>query len=57
MREMKIELQSDSKPVKHRPYHLNPKIKEKVKKEVEKILAEGLIFLIEEVEWVILIVI
>jgi hypothetical protein len=52
MGEMKIELKPDSKPVKHRPYHLNPKIKEKVKKEVEKMLAAGLIFPIEEAEWI-----
>jgi hypothetical protein len=52
MGEMKIELKPDSKPVKHRPYHLNPKIKEKVKKEVDKMLAAGLIFPIEEAEWV-----
>ena len=52
MGEMKIELKTDSKLVNHRPYHLNPKIKEKVKKEVDKMLAAGLIFLIKEVEWV-----
>jgi hypothetical protein len=34
MGEMKIALKPDSKPVKHRPYCLNPRIKEKVKKEV-----------------------
>jgi hypothetical protein len=39
MGEMKIELKPDSKPMKHRPYHLNPKVKEKVKKEVDKMLA------------------
>jgi hypothetical protein len=39
MGEMKIELKPNSRPVKHRPYRLNPRIKEKVKKEVEKMLA------------------
>jgi hypothetical protein len=43
--------------VKHRPYCLNPRIKEKVKKEVDKMLAAGLIFPIEEAEWIIPIVI
>jgi hypothetical protein len=32
MGEMKIELKPDSRPVKHGPYRLNPRIKEKVKK-------------------------
>jgi len=54
---MKIELKHDSKPMKHRPYLLNPKIKEKFNKEVDKMLVEGLIFPTKEVEWVIPIVI
>jgi hypothetical protein len=37
--EMKIKLKPDSKPMKHKPYCLNPKVEEKVKKEVDKILA------------------
>jgi hypothetical protein len=45
--EIKIELKPDSRPVKHRLYRLNPRIKEKVKKEVDKMLAIGLIFPIE----------
>jgi hypothetical protein len=57
MGEMKIKLKPDSKPMNQRPYCFNPKVKEKVKEEVEKILAEGLIFPIEEAEWVIPIVI
>jgi hypothetical protein len=52
MGEMKIELKPDSKPMKHRPYHLNPKVKEKVKREIDKMLTAGLIFPIEEEEWV-----
>lgn len=52
MEEMKINLKPSSKPVKHRPYDLNPKIKEKVKKEVDKILVTGLVFPIEEAKWV-----
>jgi hypothetical protein len=42
--EMKIELNPDSRPIKHRPYHLNPRVKEKVKKEIDRMLAAGLIF-------------
>jgi len=30
--EMKIELKLDVKPIKHRPYCLNPRVKENVKK-------------------------
>ena len=43
MGEMKIELKPGSKPVRHRPYHLNPRVKE-----IDKMLEEGLIFPIEE---------
>jgi hypothetical protein len=52
MGEMKIELKPGSKPVRHRPYHLNPRVKEKVKKEIDKMLEAGLIFAVEEAEWV-----
>jgi len=38
MVEMKIELKPGSKPVRHRPYHLNPRVKEKVKKEIDNML-------------------
>jgi hypothetical protein len=57
MGEMKIDLKPDSILVKYRPYHLNPRIKEKVKKEVDKMLVAGQIFPIEEEEWIIPIVI
>jgi hypothetical protein len=52
MGEMKIELKPICKPVKHRPYHLNPRVKEKFKKEIDKMLEAGLIFVVEEAEWV-----
>jgi hypothetical protein len=52
MGERKIELKLGSKPIIHRPYHLNPRIKEKVKKEIDKMLGVGLIFPVEEAEWV-----
>ena len=48
MGEMKIELKPGSKPVRHRPYLLNPRLKEKVKKEIDNMLEVGLIFLVEE---------
>lgn len=41
-----------AKPVKHRPYRLNMWVKEKVKKEVDKVIVVGLIFLVDEVEWI-----
>jgi hypothetical protein len=50
--EMKIDLKLGSKPVRHRPYCLNPRVIEKVKKEIDKMLEAGLIFVVEEAEWV-----
>jgi hypothetical protein len=47
MGEMNIELKLGSKPIKHRPYHLKPRVKEKFKKEIDKMLEAGLIFPIE----------
>ena len=57
MGEMKIELKQGSKLVIHRPYCLNPRIKEKVKKEIDNMLEACLIFPVEEAEWVSSIVI
>jgi hypothetical protein len=45
---MKIELKPGSNPVRHRPYCLNPRVKEKVKKEIDKMLEAGIIFVVEE---------
>jgi hypothetical protein len=42
MGEMKIELKPDLRRVKHIPYQLNPRIKEKVKKEVDQMLQQNL---------------
>jgi hypothetical protein len=50
--EMRIELKPDVKPVKHRPYRLNPRVKEKVKKEIDHMLVAGLIFPVDEAEWI-----
>lgn len=45
---MKITLKPDAKPIKKHPYRLNLKYKEKVREELEKILAAGIIELVEE---------
>jgi hypothetical protein len=52
MGEMKIELKPGSKCVRNIPYRLNPKVKEKVKREIDKMLEAGLIFAVGEAEWV-----
>jgi len=54
---MKLMLKLDAKPIKNLPYRLNLRIKEKVKKEIENMLVIGLIFLVDEAEWVSLFVI
>ena len=50
--EMKIPLQPDSKPSKQRPYRLNPRYKEKVKVELDRMLDAGIIEPIEESKWI-----
>jgi hypothetical protein len=49
--EMRIPLKLEAKPVKKIPYRLNPKYKEKVKIELDRILEEGIIEPIKESEW------
>ena len=49
---IKIPLKPDVNPVKQRPYRLNPKYKEKVRLELDKMLAAGIIEPNEESEWV-----
>ena len=49
---MRIPLMEGAKPVKQRPYRLNPRYKEKVRKELDKMLIAGIIEPIEESEWV-----
>ena len=49
---MKIDLKPNSQPIQNQPYHLNPRVKEKVKKEIDKILEAGLIFPADGVEWI-----
>nr|KUM48537.1 hypothetical protein ABT39_MTgene4552 [Picea glauca] len=45
---MQIELKLDAKPVKHGPYKLNPRVKEKVKKEIDRMLAARLILPVDK---------
>ena len=45
---IKIPLKADVKPVKQCPYRLNPKYKEKVRVELDKMLAAGIIEPVEE---------
>jgi hypothetical protein len=48
MGEIKIELNLGSNPVRNRPSRLNPIVKEKVKREIDKMLEARLIFVVEE---------
>jgi hypothetical protein len=41
--EMRIELNPESILLKHRPYRLNSRVKEKVKKEIDRMITVGLI--------------
>jgi len=45
---MKITFKLDVKPIKPRSYSLNPKYKERVHLEFDKMLATGIIELVEE---------
>lgn len=49
---MKITLKLDMKPVKQRPYRLNPKYKEMVCLELDNMLAASIIEPVEESDWV-----
>ena len=49
---MRIPLKEDARPVKQHPYRLNPRYKEKVKDEIDKMLTAGIIEPVEESEWV-----
>jgi hypothetical protein len=52
MGEMRIPLKLDDRPVKQRPYILNPKYKEKVKNEIDRMLEVGIIEPMEESKWI-----
>jgi len=46
--EMTIPMKPNAKPVRQRPYRLNPRYKEKVCLEIEKMLDAGIIEPVEE---------
>jgi hypothetical protein len=52
MGEMKIPLRPDARPIKKRPYRLNPKYKQKVIIELDIILEALIIEPVEEYEWI-----
>jgi hypothetical protein len=52
MGEMSIPLKPYARPIKQRPYRLNPKYKEKVKIELDIMLEAGIIEPVEELEWI-----
>jgi hypothetical protein len=50
--EMNIPLIYEARPVRQRPYRLNPIHKKKVKEEIDRMLDAGIIEPVEESEWV-----
>ena len=52
MGEMKIDIKHDARPVKKRSYKLVHKYKEIVKKEIDNMLAVGIIYPIDQSKWV-----
>ena len=50
--EMEIPLKADVKLVKQRPYQLNPRYKERVKANLDRMLDAGIIESMEEFEWI-----
>lgn len=54
---MKITLKPEMNPIMQRPYHLNPKYKEEVRLELDKMLEAWFIEPVEESDWVSLMVV
>jgi len=54
---MKIPLKVDVRPCKQHPYRMNPKYKEKVQAEINRMLEAGIIEPVKESEWISLMVI
>jgi hypothetical protein len=52
MGDMRIPLKPDARPIKQRPYKLNPKYKEKVKIELYWMLEAQIIEPVEESKWI-----
>jgi hypothetical protein len=50
--EMNTPLKLEEKPVRHRPYKLNPVYKQKVKAKIDRMLEAGIIEPVEESEWI-----
>jgi hypothetical protein len=50
--EMKIPLKPEARPIRQRPYILNPMYKKKVREEIDRMLEEGIIEPVEESEWI-----
>ncbi|KAH9310471.1 hypothetical protein KI387_025506, partial [Taxus chinensis] len=51
--EMKIKLKEGAHPIWKRPYRMNLNLHVKVKEEIDKMIASGIIEAIEESEWII----
>jgi hypothetical protein len=51
--EMNIPLRYEARPIRQRPYRLNPIYKQNVKEEIHRMLEAGIIEPVEEFEWVI----
>ena len=51
MGEMKIDIKPDARSIKKRPYKLAHKYKEIVKKEIDTMLAAGIIYPIDQSKW------
>jgi hypothetical protein len=50
--EMKIPLRPKARPIRQRPYRLNPIYKHKFKEDIDQMLEVGIIKLVEESEWI-----
>jgi hypothetical protein len=50
--EMKIPLRPEARPIRQRPYRLNPIYKQKVKDEIDRMLEADIIEPVEESEWI-----
>lgn len=57
MGEMKIDLLPNAKLVMKRPYKLAHNYKDIVKKEIDNMLKVGIIYLVDQFEWAILMVV
>jgi hypothetical protein len=55
--EMKIPLKPEARPIRKRPYRLNPIYKQKVKDEIDRMLEADIIKPVEESEWISLMVV